>query len=153
MFLFWSILHFRSSQELGCFWAVAGQHRLSLHRFSIGLRPEHSRTLTSVRRSHSFVATAMCLGLLSCWHVSPWRRFLSNISPHYGSIRSSLNLDQSSFPLCGKAFPNHNASASVLHNGCLFLRQYFCIPPCSKHSEWLFYQRVVFWSYLTMTFS
>ncbi len=65
----------------------------SLQRCSIGFKSGlwlgHSRTVTELLWSHSFVILAVCLGSLSCWKVNLrpslrswalWRRFLSRIS-------------------------------------------------------------------------
>ncbi len=65
----------------------------SLQRCSIGFKSGlwlgHSRTVTELLWSHSFVILAVCLGSLSCWKVNLWpnlrswalwRRFSSRIS-------------------------------------------------------------------------
>ncbi len=73
---------------------VGGQPFLgSLQRCSIGFKSGlwlgHSRTVTELLWSHSFVILAVCLGSLSCWKVNLrpslrswalWRRFSSRIS-------------------------------------------------------------------------
>ncbi len=65
----------------------------TLQRCSIGFKSGiwlgHSRTVTELLWSHSFVILAVCLGSLSCWKVNLrpslrswalWRRFSSRIS-------------------------------------------------------------------------
>ncbi len=65
----------------------------SLQRSSIGFKSGlwlgHSRTVTELLWSHSFIILAVCLGSLSCWKVNlrpslrswaHWRRFSSRIS-------------------------------------------------------------------------
>ncbi len=65
----------------------------SLQRCSIGFKSGlwlgHSRTVTELLWSHSFVILAVCLGSLSCWKVNLrpslrswalWRRFSSRMS-------------------------------------------------------------------------
>ncbi len=65
----------------------------SLQRCSIGFKSGlwlgHSRTVTELLWSHSFIILAVCLGSLSCWKVNLrpslrswalWRRFSSRIS-------------------------------------------------------------------------
>ncbi len=73
---------------------VGGQPFLGLSRdaqlgFKSGLWLGHSRTVTELLWSHSFVILAVCLGSLSCWKVNLrpslrswalWRRFSSRIS-------------------------------------------------------------------------
>ncbi len=73
---------------------VGGQPFLGLSRdaqlgFKSGLWLGHSRTVTELLWSHSFVILAVCLGSLSCWkaNLRPslrswalWRRFSSRIS-------------------------------------------------------------------------
>ncbi len=68
-------------------------HFRSLQRCSIGFKSGlwlgHSKTVTELLWSHSFVILAVCLGSLSCWKVNLrpslrswalWRRFWSRIS-------------------------------------------------------------------------
>ncbi len=80
----------------------------SLQRCSIGFKSGlwlgHSRTVTELLWSHSFVILAVCLGSLSCWKVNLrpslrswalWRRFSSRISLYlaafiFPSIATSL---------------------------------------------------------------
>ncbi len=74
----------------------------SLQRCSIGFKSGlwlgHSRTVTELLWSHSFVILAVCLGSLSCWKVNLrpslrswalWRRFSSRISLYLPSIATS----------------------------------------------------------------
>ncbi len=71
----------------------------SLQRCSIGFKSGlwlgHSRTVTELLWSHSFVILAVCLGSLSCWKVNLrpslrswalWRRFSSRISLYLASF-------------------------------------------------------------------
>ncbi len=73
----------------------------SLQRCSIGFKSGlllgHSRTVTELLWSHSFVILAVCLGSLSCWKVNLrpslrswalWRRFSSRISLYLACIQS-----------------------------------------------------------------
>ncbi len=73
-----------------CWWTAIFR---SLQRCSIGFKSGlwlgHSRTVTELLWSHSFVILAVCLGSLSCWKVNLqpslrswalWRRFSSRIS-------------------------------------------------------------------------
>ncbi len=71
----------------------------SLQRCSIGFKSElwlgHSRTVTELLWSHSFVILAVCLGSLSCWKV--------NLRP---SLRSWA---------LWKTPPQHDAATTMLH--------------------------------------
>ncbi len=80
---------------------VGGQPFLGLSRDAqLGLSQGsgwlgHSRTVTELLWSHSFVILAVCLGSLSCWKVNLrpslrswalWRRFSSRISLYLAAI-------------------------------------------------------------------
>ncbi len=105
----------------------------SLQRCSIGFKSGlwlgHSRTVTELLWSHSFVILAVCLGSLSCWKVNLrpslrswalWRRFSSRISLYFGRIHLSLDCNQSSCPCSWKTTPtawccHHHASLLGLY--------------------------------------
>ncbi len=83
----------RSSPVLSGWMVNVGGQPFFLQRCSIGFKsglwPGHSRTVTELLWSHSFVILAVCLGSLSCWKVNLrpslrswalWRRFSSRIS-------------------------------------------------------------------------
>ncbi len=91
------ILCHSSLQILSSSVRLDGKHRTaifrSLQRCSIGFKSGlwlgHSRTVTELLWSHSFIILAVCLGSLSCWKVNLqpglrswalWRRFSSRIS-------------------------------------------------------------------------
>ncbi len=99
----------------------------SLQRCSIGFKSGlwlgHSRTVTELLWSHSFVILAVCLGSLSCWKVNLrpslrswalWRRFSSRTSlylaafifPSIAPVVLSLQL---------KKPPQHDAATTMLH--------------------------------------
>ncbi len=100
----------------------------SLQRCSIGFKSGlwlgHSRTVTELLWSHSFVILAVCLGSLSCWKVNLrpslrswalWRRFSSRISLYLAASHLSLDCNQSSCPCSWKNTPtawccHHHAS-------------------------------------------
>ncbi len=99
----------------------------SLQRCSIGFKSGlwlgHSRTVTELLWSHSFVILAVCLGSLSCWKVNLrpslrswalWRRFSSRISLYLG-YHLSLDCNQSSCPCSWKTPPQHDAATTMLH--------------------------------------
>ncbi len=100
-------------------WMVnfGGQPFLGLQRCSIGFKSGlwlgHSRTVTELLWSHSFVILAVCLGSLSCWKVNLraslrswalWRGFVQDI-PVLGRIHLSLDCNQSSCPCSWKTPP------------------------------------------------
>ncbi len=100
----------------------------SLQRCSIGFKSGlwlgHSRTVTELLWSHSFIILAVCLGSLSCWKVNLrpslrswalWRRFSSRISLVLGCIHLSLDCNQSSCPCSWKTPPQHDAATTMLH--------------------------------------
>ncbi len=91
----------------------------SLQRCSIGFKSGlwlgHSRTVTELLWSHSFVILAVCLGSLSCWKVNLrpslrswalWRRFSSAFI--FPSIATSR-------PCSWKTPPQHDAATTMLH--------------------------------------
>ncbi len=104
----------------------------SLQRCSIGFKSGlwlgHSRTVTELLGSHSFVFLAVCLGSLSCWKVNLrpslrswalWRRFSSRISLYlaafiFPSIATSRPV-LSSCPCSWKTPPQHDAATTMLH--------------------------------------
>ncbi len=99
----------------------------SLQRCSIGFKSGlwlgHSRTVTELLWSHSFVILAVCLGSLSCWKVNLrpglrswalWRRFRPGY-PVLGRIHLSLDYNQSSCPCSWKTPPQHDAATTMLH--------------------------------------
>ncbi len=91
----------------------------SLQRCSIGFKSGlwlgHSRTVTELLWSHSFVILAVCLGSLSCWKVKPsaslrsWatleKVFVQDI-PVLGRIHLPLNCNQSVLSLQLKNTPH-----------------------------------------------
>ncbi len=91
----------------------------SLQRCSIGFKSGlwlgHSRTVTELLWSHSFVILAvLCLGSLSCWKVNLrpslrswalWRRFSSRISLYLAAFIFPLDCNQSSCPCSWKNTP------------------------------------------------
>ncbi len=100
----------------------------SLQRCSIGFKSGlwlgHSRTVTELLWSHSFVILAVCLGSLSCWKVNLPTRFevLSTLEkvfvqdiPVLGRIHLSLDCNQSSCPCSWKTPPQHDAATTMLH--------------------------------------
>ncbi len=100
----------------------------SLQRCSIGFKSGlwlgHSRTVTELLWSHSFVILAVCLGSLSCWKVNlqPSLRVLSTLEkvfvqdiPVLGRIHLSLDCNQSSCPCSWKTPPQHDAATTMLH--------------------------------------
>ncbi len=100
----------------------------SLQRCSIGFKSGlwlgHSKTVTELLWSHSFVILAVCLGSLSCWKVNLrpslrswalWRRFSSRISLYLAPIHLSLDCNQSSCPCSWKTPPQHDAATTMLH--------------------------------------
>ncbi len=105
----------------------------SLQRCSIGFKSGlwlgHSRTVTELLWSHSFVILAVCLGSLSCWKVKPSAQsevlstlekvFVQDI-PVLGRIHLSLDCNQSSCPCSWKNTPtawccHHHASLLGLY--------------------------------------
>ncbi len=103
---------------------VGGQPFLGLSRDAqLGLSQGHSRTVTELLWSHSFVILAVCLGSLSWWKVNLrpslrswalWRRFFVQDIPVLGHIHLSLDCNQSSCPCSWKIPPQHDA-ATTLH--------------------------------------
>ncbi len=100
----------------------------SLQRCSIGFKSGlwlgHSRTVTELLWSHSFVILAVCLGSLSCWKVNLrpslrswalWRRFSSRISLYLAAFIFPLDCNQSSCPCSWKTPPQHDAATTMLH--------------------------------------
>ncbi len=100
----------------------------SLQRCSIGFKSGlwlgHSRTVTELLWSHSFVILAVCLGSLSCWKVNLQAQsevlstlekvFVQDI-PVLGRIHLSLDCNQSSCPCSWKTPPQHDAATTMLH--------------------------------------
>ncbi len=100
----------------------------SLQRCSIGFKSGlwlgHSRTVTELLWSHSFVILAVCLGSLSCWKVNLQAQsevlstlekvFVQDI-PVLGRIHLSLDCNQSSYPYSWKTPPQHDAATTMLH--------------------------------------
>ncbi len=100
----------------------------SLQRCSIGFKSGlwlgHSRTVTELLWSHSFVILAVCLGSLSCWKVNLGAQsevlstlekvFVQDI-PVLGRIHLSLDCNQSSCPCSWKTPPQHDAATTMLH--------------------------------------
>ncbi len=89
--------------------------------FKSGLWLGHSRTVTELLWSHSFVILAVCLGSLSCWRVNlqpslrSWAQvFVQDISV-LGRIHLSLDCNQSSCPCSWKTPPQHDAATTMLH--------------------------------------
>ncbi len=100
----------------------------SLQRCSIGFKSGlwlgHSRTVTELLWSHSFVILAVCLGSLSCWKVNlrPRSEVLSTLEkvfvqdiPVLGRIHLSLDCNQSPCPCSWKTPPQHDAATTMLH--------------------------------------
>ncbi len=108
---------------------VGGQPFLGLSRdaqlgFKSGLWLGHSRTVTELLWSHSFVILAVCLGSLSCWKVNlrPSPEVLSTLEkvfvqdiPVLGRIHLSLDCNQLSCPCSWKTPPQHDAATTMLH--------------------------------------
>ncbi len=108
-----------------CWWTAIFR---SLQRCSIGFKSGlwlgHSRTVTELLWSHSFVILAVCLGSLSCWKVNLrpslrswalWRRFSSRISLYLAAFNISLDCNQSSCLCSWKTPPQHDAATTMLH--------------------------------------
>ncbi len=108
---------------------VGGQPFLGLSRdaqlgLSQGSWLGHSRTVTELLWSHSFVILAVCLGSLSCWKGKPSAQsevlstlekvFVQDI-PVLGRIHLSLDCNQSSCPCSWKTSPQHDAATTMLH--------------------------------------
>ncbi len=99
----------------------------SLQRCSIGFKSGlwlgHSRTVTELLWSHSFVILAVCLGSLSLsCKPSAQSEVLSTLEkvfiqdiPVLGHIYLSLDCNQSSCPCSWKTPPQHDAATTMLH--------------------------------------
>ncbi len=100
----------------------------SLQRCSIGFKSGlwlgHSRTVTELLWSHSFVILAVCLGSLSCWKVNLrpslrswalWRRFSSRISLYLAAFIFPLITTRRPVPAAEKTPPQHDAATTMLH--------------------------------------
>ncbi len=100
----------------------------SLQRCSIGFKSGlwlgHSRTVTELLWSHSFVNLAVCLGSLSCWKVNLrpslrswalWRRFSSRISLYLAAFIFPSIATSRPVPAAEKTPPQHDAATTMLH--------------------------------------
>ncbi len=100
----------------------------SLQRCSIGFKSGlwlgHSRTVTELLWSHSFVILAVCLGSLSCWKVNLrpslrswalWRRFSSRISLYLAAFIFPSIATSRPVPAAEKTPPQHDAATTMLH--------------------------------------
>ncbi len=89
--------------------------------FKSGLWLGHSRTVTELLWSHSFVILAVCLGSLSCWKVNlrpslrSWALWRSSRISLYLAALSSLDCNQLSCPCSWKTPPQHDAATTMLH--------------------------------------
>ncbi len=99
----------------------------SLQRCSIGFKSGlwlgHSRTVTELLWSHSFVILAVCLGSLSCWKVNLrpslrswalWWRFSSRISLYLAAFIFPSIATSRPVPAAEKP-PQHDAATTTLH--------------------------------------
>ena len=114
---------------LGCF---ETQSFSSLHRFTIGLRSKnllgHSMTLIWFLLSNSFVALAVCFGLLACWNTHS-RHIFRVLAESFiqdfnkcGTVHWHLNLVKSPCTVCTKNTPKHNVLAALPPKRCLRYR-------------------------------
>ncbi len=93
----------------------------SLQRCSIGFKSGlwlgHSRTVTELLWSHSFVILAVCLGSLSCQSevLSTLEKVFVQDIPVLGRNHLSLDCNQSSCPCSWKKNPQHDAATTMLH--------------------------------------
>ncbi len=100
----------------------------SLQRCSIGFKSGlwlgHSRTVTELLWSHSFVILAVCLGSLSCWKVNLrpslrswalWRRFSSRISLYLAAFIFPSIATSRPVPAAEKHPPQLDAATTMLH--------------------------------------
>ncbi len=112
----------------------------SLQRCSIGFKSGlwlgHSRTVTELLWSHSFVILAVCLGSLSCWKVNLrpslrswalWRRFSSRISLYLAAFIFPSIATSRPVPAAEKTPPQHDAATTMLHCGTV-LDRWWAVP-------------------------
>ena len=124
---------YSSLQILSSSVRLDGEHRCtaffrSLQKCSIGFMSGvwlgHSRTFRALSRSHSCVALAVCLGLLSCWKgnicsqsevpSSLEQVFIKDLS-YLCSVHLFLDPDYSPSPYRWKTSPHHDAATTMLH--------------------------------------
>ncbi len=133
----------------------------SLQRCSIGFKSRlwlgHSRTVTELLWSHSFVILAVCLGSLSCWKVNLWPSLRSWALWRRFSSRISLYLAAFIFPSIATSRPvpaaENTPTAWCCHHHASLLGLYWTgdeLVPGFLHTYRLeLRQKVLSWSHQT----